>query len=197
MWCNWSWRLGCGGCYFEGSSGTFLRAADDHSRSLEEVEEKMARATMIPRANGEVCKSILQRQLWNVNQRFFSYFYQVLIERKCPVHWWLYFCEVLGKFQSHSDLDLFLFMNSRVWCLLWFWQAFNILRYELGQKYNCHYDVFDPAEYGPQKSQRVIILQTLQCVCVCVCLCLWCIEFLIFIFEYVDSCQSLISYLAL
>jgi len=68
------------------SSGTFLRATDDHSRSLEEVEERMARATMIPRANGE---------------------------------------------------------------------AFNILRYELGQKYNCHYDVFDPAEYGPQKSQRM------------------------------------------
>lgn len=47
------------GCCFEGSSGTFLRAAEDHSRSLEEVEEKMARATMIPRVNGEVCKSIV------------------------------------------------------------------------------------------------------------------------------------------
>lgn len=34
-------------------------------------------------------------------------------------------------------------------------QAFNVLRYEIGQKYNSHYDAFDPAEYGPQKSQRV------------------------------------------
>lgn len=36
-------------------------------------------------------------------------------------------------------------------------QAFNVLHYELGQKYNSHYDAFDPAEYGPQKSQRVNI----------------------------------------
>lgn len=35
-------------------------------------------------------------------------------------------------------------------------QAFNILRYETGQKYNSHYDAFHPAEYGPQKSQRVL-----------------------------------------
>ena len=34
-------------------------------------------------------------------------------------------------------------------------QAFNILRYEIGQLYNSHYDAFNPAEYGPQKSQRV------------------------------------------
>jgi prolyl 4-hydroxylase len=68
------------------SSGTFLRAEDDKTRSLEAVEEKMARATMIPRINGE---------------------------------------------------------------------AFNVLRYNLGQKYDCHYDVFDPAEYGPQPSQRM------------------------------------------
>jgi len=68
------------------SSGTFLRAEEDKSRSLGKIEEKMARATMIPRNNGE---------------------------------------------------------------------AFNVLRYNLGQKYDCHYDVFDPAEYGPQPSQRM------------------------------------------
>jgi len=34
-------------------------------------------------------------------------------------------------------------------------QAFNILRYEIGQLYKSHYDAFNPAEYGPQKSQRV------------------------------------------
>uniref|UniRef100_A0A803NNT0 Prolyl 4-hydroxylase alpha subunit domain-containing protein n=1 Tax=Cannabis sativa TaxID=3483 RepID=A0A803NNT0_CANSA len=34
-------------------------------------------------------------------------------------------------------------------------EAFNILRYEIGQKYDSHYDAFNPAEYGPQKSQRV------------------------------------------
>ncbi|GBG85197.1 hypothetical protein CBR_g39762 [Chara braunii] len=34
-------------------------------------------------------------------------------------------------------------------------EAFNVLRYELGQKYDAHYDTFNPAEYGPQKSQRI------------------------------------------
>lgn len=34
-------------------------------------------------------------------------------------------------------------------------QAFNVLRYEIGQKYNSHYDAFHPDEYGPQTSQRV------------------------------------------
>ncbi|XWS39886.1 hypothetical protein CRYUN_Cryun18bG0093000 [Craigia yunnanensis] len=34
-------------------------------------------------------------------------------------------------------------------------EAFNILRYEIGQKYDSHYDAFKPSEYGPQSSQRV------------------------------------------
>jgi prolyl 4-hydroxylase len=34
-------------------------------------------------------------------------------------------------------------------------EAFNVLRYELGQHYASHYDAFNPAEYGPQKTQRV------------------------------------------
>ncbi|KAJ3706023.1 hypothetical protein LUZ61_009728 [Rhynchospora tenuis] len=34
-------------------------------------------------------------------------------------------------------------------------EAFNVLRYELGQRYASHYDAFNPAEYGPQRSQRV------------------------------------------
>ncbi|KAJ7564828.1 hypothetical protein O6H91_02G035500 [Diphasiastrum complanatum] len=68
------------------SSGTFLSASQDKTGTLAWVEEKMARATMVPRTHGE---------------------------------------------------------------------AFNVLRYELGQKYNCHYDYFDPIEYGPQKSQRM------------------------------------------
>ena len=36
-------------------------------------------------------------------------------------------------------------------------QSFNVLRYELGQKYDSHYDAFNPSEYGPQQSQRVNI----------------------------------------
>ncbi|EOX91622.1 Oxidoreductase isoform 2 [Theobroma cacao] len=35
------------------------------------------------------------------------------------------------------------------------YEAFNVLRYGVGQKYDSHYDVFDPERYGPQKSQRV------------------------------------------
>ncbi|GAB2259928.1 hypothetical protein Droror1_Dr00010783 [Drosera rotundifolia] len=68
------------------SSGTFITASEDNTGVLDFVEEKIARATMIPRVYGE---------------------------------------------------------------------AFNILRYEIGEKYNSHYDVFNPAEYGPQTSQRV------------------------------------------
>ncbi|KAK7280278.1 hypothetical protein RJT34_25340 [Clitoria ternatea] len=34
-------------------------------------------------------------------------------------------------------------------------EEFNILRYEVGQKYDSHYDAFDPAEYGTVKSQRI------------------------------------------
>lgn len=34
-------------------------------------------------------------------------------------------------------------------------QAFNVLRYEIGQKYDSHYDAFNPDEYGQQQSQRV------------------------------------------
>ena len=34
-------------------------------------------------------------------------------------------------------------------------QPFNVLRYQLSQHYDAHYDVFDPESYGPQSSQRV------------------------------------------
>ncbi|KAK4401735.1 putative prolyl 4-hydroxylase 9 [Sesamum angolense] len=34
-------------------------------------------------------------------------------------------------------------------------EAFNVLRYEVGQRYISHYDSFNPAEYGPQLSQRM------------------------------------------
>ncbi|OWM82116.1 probable prolyl 4-hydroxylase 9 isoform X2 [Punica granatum] len=68
------------------SSGMFISASEDKTGILDIIEEKIARATMLPRTHGE---------------------------------------------------------------------AFNVLRYEVGQRYNSHYDAFHPAEYGPQKSQRV------------------------------------------
>ncbi|KAD4888230.1 hypothetical protein E3N88_20303 [Mikania micrantha] len=34
-------------------------------------------------------------------------------------------------------------------------EAFNVLRYDIGQRYLSHYDTFNPAHYGPQKSQRM------------------------------------------
>ncbi|CAA6653543.1 unnamed protein product [Spirodela intermedia] len=68
------------------SSGTFLSAVEDSSGTLDKIEDKIARATLIPKNHGE---------------------------------------------------------------------AFNILRYEIGQKYASHYDAFNPKEYGPQSSQRV------------------------------------------
>ncbi|KAF6165250.1 hypothetical protein GIB67_030432 [Kingdonia uniflora] len=68
------------------SSGTFISASEDKSGTLDIIEEKIARATMIPKTHGE---------------------------------------------------------------------EFNVLRYEIGQRYLSHYDAFNPDEYGPQKSQRV------------------------------------------
>ena len=34
-------------------------------------------------------------------------------------------------------------------------EPFNVLRYTRGQKYDSHYDTFDPESYGPQTSQRI------------------------------------------
>ncbi|KAI6699343.1 hypothetical protein NL676_013667 [Syzygium grande] len=68
------------------SSGMFISASEDKTGTLDIIEEKIARVTMLPREHGE---------------------------------------------------------------------AFNVLRYEIGQKYNSHYDAFHPAQYGPQKSHRV------------------------------------------
>lgn len=68
------------------SSGTFMSASEDKTGVLNLIEQKIARATLIPQSHGE---------------------------------------------------------------------AFNILRYEIGQRYLSHYDAFDPVEYGPQKSQRI------------------------------------------
>jgi prolyl 4-hydroxylase len=34
-------------------------------------------------------------------------------------------------------------------------EPFNVLRYDHGQHYDSHYDVFSPEEYGPQSSQRL------------------------------------------
>ena len=34
-------------------------------------------------------------------------------------------------------------------------EPFNVLRYKPGQKYDSHYDTFDPVSYGVQTSQRV------------------------------------------
>mmetsp|Transcript_17652 Transcript_17652/g.38511 ORF Transcript_17652/g.38511 Transcript_17652/m.38511 type:complete len:303 (+) Transcript_17652:209-1117(+) len=34
-------------------------------------------------------------------------------------------------------------------------EPFNVLRYQLGQKYDSHYDTFDPKSYGDQPSQRL------------------------------------------
>ncbi|KAL8554679.1 hypothetical protein ACS0TY_002751 [Phlomoides rotata] len=68
------------------SSGAFISASEDSTKVLDFVEQKIARATMIPKSHGE---------------------------------------------------------------------AFNVLRYEVGQRYVSHYDAFNPAEYGPIKTQRV------------------------------------------
>ncbi|GER30953.1 prolyl 4-hydroxylase alpha subunit [Striga asiatica] len=68
------------------SSGMFVGASEDKTGLLDQIDAKIAKATMIPRSHGE---------------------------------------------------------------------PYNILRYEIGQRYQSHYDAFNPAEYGPQKSQRV------------------------------------------
>ncbi|XP_015168386.1 probable prolyl 4-hydroxylase 9 isoform X3 [Solanum tuberosum] len=76
------------------SSGMFISASEDKTGILDLIEEKIAKATMIPRTHGE---------------------------------------------------------------------AFNVLRYETGQSYHSHYDAFDPSQYGPQKSQRCLVIGIRWC----------------------------------
>ncbi|KAL3621093.1 putative prolyl 4-hydroxylase 9 [Castilleja foliolosa] len=52
--------------------------------------------------------------------------------------------------RSHGELSI-----SEIYSNITILQAFNVLRYEVGQRYVSHYDSFDPAVYGPQKSQRI------------------------------------------
>lgn len=113
-------------CY---SSGTFVSASEESSGALEFVEKKIAKATMIPRTHGEVIC-----------------FFLIMIDCKILQAAWFQaeFNNIHILIKSDKRLDVF-----------FSWQAFNILRYELGQKYDSHYDVFNPTEYGPQKSQRV------------------------------------------
>lgn len=39
-------------------------------------------------------------------------------------------------------------------------EPFNVLRYDLKQRYAAHYDVFDPESYGPQASMRIVTVLT-------------------------------------
>lgn len=39
-------------------------------------------------------------------------------------------------------------------------QPFNVLRYNNLQRYESHYDVFDPEAYGPQESMRIATFLT-------------------------------------
>ncbi|KAF3647842.1 putative prolyl 4-hydroxylase 9 [Capsicum annuum] len=98
------------------SSGMFISASEDKTGILHLIEEKIAKATMIPSTHGEVST------------------------RQCilPI---VSNTEENKSFGVRVDLCVF--------------QAFNVLRYEIGQSYHSHYDAFDPAQYGPQKSQRI------------------------------------------
>ncbi|KAK3017820.1 hypothetical protein RJ639_003677 [Escallonia herrerae] len=91
------------------SSGMFISASEDKTGILDLIEEKIARATLIPRTHGEWVEGRARK-------------------RKGP-------------------LQLGLLIKGIM--------AFNVLRYEIGQRYNSHYDAFNPAEYGPQNSQRI------------------------------------------
>jgi prolyl 4-hydroxylase len=57
----------------------------------------------------------------------------------------------------HADGGFMQRMLTSCWLRM---QPFNVLRYENGQHYDAHYDVFDPESYGPQTSQRVRQLMT-------------------------------------
>ena len=51
--------------------------------------------------------------------------------------------------------NVWLPVSSRVSLSLHHGEPFNVLRYQHGQKYDSHYDTFDPESYGPQSSQRI------------------------------------------
>jgi len=56
--------------------------------------------------------------------------------------------------KGHEKMSIYnvSLINYLLYCML---QPFNVLRYNIGQRYASHYDAFDPVQYGPQKSQRV------------------------------------------
>lgn len=56
------------------------------------------------------------------------------------------------------NLFRMLLMEYVNWFAFTILQTFNILRYEVGQRYVPHYDAFNPAQYGPQPTQRVYLL---------------------------------------
>lgn len=48
--------------------------------------------------------------------------------------------------------------NVKAYCVkfyIYVFQAFNIIRYKIGQKYDSHYDALKPSQYGPGDYQRV------------------------------------------
>uniref|UniRef100_A0A166IFN6 Uncharacterized protein n=1 Tax=Daucus carota subsp. sativus TaxID=79200 RepID=A0A166IFN6_DAUCS len=118
------------------SSGTFIKASEDKSGTLDIIEDKISSATMIPRTHGEKPGSLLH----HVNQWY-------LIKLELPA----------AVLNVAKYLLLLVYPDSSVvqFIMLVTFQAFNILRYEIGQKYRPHYDAFNPNIYGQVKSQRV------------------------------------------
>ena len=92
------------------------------------VEDKIALLSGIPAGHGEVCSLPI------VPPNMTSPLGQCLPQ--CTP-------QILLSVPSQTD--------TIVMCL----QPFNVLRYDSGQHYDSHYDVFDPESYGPQTSQRV------------------------------------------
>ncbi|RVX23354.1 putative prolyl 4-hydroxylase 9 [Vitis vinifera] len=99
---------------------------------------KIARVIMIPRTHGEIKpKENCLNWLGQVPP------FEFVVMKRFLTDVVYHVVSVGGGNLAWGQIDITMF------------QAFNILRYEIGQRYNSHYDAFDPAEYGPQKSHRI------------------------------------------
>lgn len=183
---------GCGGCYFLCSLWTFLSAAEEHSSSMEEVVVKMASRnhywcglsqTPIVNSKSKMFQLLLSSRKCHGSVMYigvcqlgpnFGYMLKdTIMGGKWHGTWFIsvifpmvHVCVIRGGcdiFQGFS-------VNDIIWDLcvrwhLWLWQRWNILRHEPPQTYNRIHDMFDLAQYGPQKGQQLLALHTLKCVC--------------------------------
>ncbi len=118
------------------SQGTFMSRHDDPEGVISWIEEKAAQLTGLPVSHGEVGHLAMHSSALQSRLDYACTLHRAVLRDPCVLH---------GTLTYRGGLKAIL-------CSV---QPFNVLRYQLGQHYDSHYDIFEPESYGPQSSQRV------------------------------------------